>query len=119
MGVLLAVAWPSPLLRARQIVTPMQQPTVGPGQGPAAQPDPFGSNGDGSTSARLQDQRQHMAEDERHKRIVADTDKLLELATELKADVDKSTKNELSITVINKAAEIEKLSHDVKERMKN
>jgi hypothetical protein len=37
----------------------------------------------------------------------------------LKADVDKSTKNELSIAVINKAAEIEKLSHDVKERMKN
>ncbi len=69
--------------------------------------------------ARMQEQRRHMVEDDRRKRIVADTDKLLQLATELKADVDKSTKNEMSIGVINKAAEIEKLSRDVKERMKN
>ena len=49
---------------------------------------------------------------------MADTDKLLALATDLKAQVDKSTKDTLSVDVIKKADEIEKLAHSVKERMK-
>jgi hypothetical protein len=68
---------------------------------------------------RLQGQRDRMWNDDRHKRLIADTDKLLQLATELKVDVDKSTPNELSVKVIQKATEMEKLSHDVKERMRN
>ena len=56
--------------------------------------------------------------DDRQKRLVADTDKLLALATDLKAQVDKSTKDTLSVDVIKKADEIEKLAHSVKERMK-
>jgi hypothetical protein len=55
---------------------------------------------------------------DRQKRLVADTDKLLALATDLKAQVDKSTKDTLSVDVIKKADEIEKLAHSVKERMK-
>jgi hypothetical protein len=55
---------------------------------------------------------------DRHKRLVDDTTKLLALSNELKAEVDKSTKDELSISVIQKAAEIERLARDVKERMK-
>ncbi len=55
---------------------------------------------------------------ERQKRLVDDTNKLLELATQLKADVDKTNKNVLSIDVIKRADEIEKLAHAVKERMK-
>jgi hypothetical protein len=43
---------------------------------------------------------------------------LLVLATDLKAQVDKSTKDTLSVDVIKKAEEIEKLAHSVKERMK-
>ena len=58
------------------------------------------------------------ANDARHKRMEADAAKLLELATELKADVDKAGKDELSLEVMRKAEEIEKLAHDVKERMK-
>jgi hypothetical protein len=69
--------------------------------------------------ARQQEQRAHMAEEERHKRMVSDADKLLELATELKTDVDKSTKNETSVSALRKAEEIERLAHDVKERLKN
>ncbi len=57
--------------------------------------------------------------DDRRKRMLADTDKLLALSTELKADIEKATKNELSMEVIRKAAEIEKLAHDVQQRMKN
>jgi len=47
-----------------------------------------------------------------------DTDKLLELATQLKEYVDKTDENMLSLDVIKKAEEIEKLSKSVKEKMK-
>ena len=56
--------------------------------------------------------------DDRQKHIVDETAKLLQLATELKTDVDKSSKNELSIDVVKKADDIEKLAHDVKQRMR-
>ncbi len=55
---------------------------------------------------------------ERQKQLVADTQKLLSLANELKEDVDKSTKDTMSLDVIRKADEIEKLAHNVKEKMK-
>lgn len=55
---------------------------------------------------------------ERQKRLVADTDKLLALATQLKQEVDKTNRDVLSVDVIKKADEIEKLAHSVKERMK-
>jgi hypothetical protein len=55
---------------------------------------------------------------ERQKQIKNDTDKLLRLATDLKEYVDKSTENTLSLDVIRKAEEIEKLAHSVKEKMK-
>jgi hypothetical protein len=55
---------------------------------------------------------------ERQKLLVADTDKLLELATELKAEVDKTDKNVLSVDVVKRAEQIEKLARSVKERMK-
>jgi hypothetical protein len=56
--------------------------------------------------------------DDRQKQLAADTEKLLALATELKQQVDKSNKNTLSVGVIKKADEIEKLAHSLKERMK-
>jgi hypothetical protein len=54
----------------------------------------------------------------RQKQLVEDTQKLLALANELKAEVDKSTKDTMSLEVIKKADEIEKLAHNVKEKMK-
>jgi hypothetical protein len=49
---------------------------------------------------------------------VEDTVKLLEMANELKAAVDKSNKDTLSLDVVRKADAIEKLAHSVKEGMK-
>ena len=54
----------------------------------------------------------------RQQDIKKDTDKLLELATELKQYVDKSNEDILSMDVIKKADEIEKLAHSVREKMK-
>lgn len=55
---------------------------------------------------------------ERRKQIADDSARLLKLATDLKAEVDKTTKDTLSLNVIRKADEIEKLAHGVKEKMK-
>lgn len=55
---------------------------------------------------------------DRQKRIVEDSEKLLALANELKQEVDKTTKDQMSVEVIKKADEIEKLAHDLKTRMK-
>ena len=55
---------------------------------------------------------------DRQRKLVEDTNKLLEMATSLKQSVDKTNKDTLSIEVIKKAAEIERLAHSVKERMK-
>jgi len=53
------------------------------------------------------------------KKIIADESALLlKLATDLKTEVDKTTKDELSINVIRKAELVEKLAHDMKEKMK-
>jgi hypothetical protein len=42
----------------------------------------------------------------------------LELATQLHTDVAKTNKNILSVDVIKRADEIEKLAHAIKERMR-
>jgi hypothetical protein len=57
-------------------------------------------------------------DDERKKQIADDSAELLKLATDLKAEVDKTSKDTLSVNVIRKADEIEKLAHSVKEKMK-
>jgi hypothetical protein len=67
---------------------------------------------------KLETEREKLASDERQKKLVEDTAKLLELAKELKVAVDKSDKNTLSLDVVRKADAIEKLAHSVKEKMK-
>lgn len=52
------------------------------------------------------------------KQLAEDTAKLLQLANELKTEMDKSTKDTLSLTVIKKADEVEKLARKVREEMK-
>ena len=55
---------------------------------------------------------------ERAAAIKIETDKLLKLSIELKQSVDKADENVLSLDVIKKAEEIEKLARSVKEKMK-
>ena len=82
--------------------------------------------GDAASSAGdVDDAQQRLAHDmakkanlARHALLKADTDKLLKLAVELKNSVDKSNENVLSLDVIKKAEEIEKLAHSVKDKMK-
>ena len=52
------------------------------------------------------------------KQLADDTAKLLTLANELKAELDKSNKDTLSLGVIKKAEQVEKLAHKVRDEMK-
>jgi len=55
---------------------------------------------------------------ERQAQLKTDTEKLLKLSQELKDYVDKSNENMLSLNVLKKAEEIEKLARSVKDKMK-
>jgi hypothetical protein len=63
-------------------------------------------------------QQEKMQQAARHQRLTADTTKLLQLSAELKAEVDRSPNDQLSVDALRKAAEIEKLAHDVKSWLK-
>lgn len=67
----------------------------------------------------MKEERDRSFNEQRHKRLEDDVTKLQALTNELKSDVDKANKDELSLDVIRKAGEIEKLAHDVQNRMKN
>lgn len=54
----------------------------------------------------------------KQKQLTDDTAKLQVLANELKVEMDKSSKDTLSMTVIKKAEEVEKLAHKVEDEMK-
>ena len=78
---------------------------------------------DANDQMRMRDQQAKeqnfaAANAERKRQIAEDSAKLLKLATDLKAEVDKTSKDTLSLNVIRKADEIEKLAHNVKEKMK-
>jgi hypothetical protein len=55
----------------------------------------------------------------RQQQIVDQTNQLLDLAKQLKAAVDKSSQDQLSLNVVNTASEIEKLAKSVKEKMRD
>jgi len=58
------------------------------------------------------------ANQQRQADLKRDTERLLKLSTELKEYVDKTNENMLSLDVIKKADEIEKLAHSVKTKMR-
>lgn len=93
-----------------------QAPGAKPGQPPTTDPMPTGDMDE--SQARQQRDMVKKANLARQAQLKNDTDKLLKLAVELKNYVDKSNENVLSLDVLKKADEIEKLAHSVKDKMK-
>jgi hypothetical protein len=89
-----------------QVNAPPQVPTIPERQEPS------------EAEKRAEQQMAKMANEKRQADLKRDTDQLLKLATELKENVDKTNGNILSVDVIKKAEEIEKLAHSVKQKMK-
>jgi len=73
---------------------------------------------DDDAHRRIVHDMEKKAAKERVAHLKSDTEKLLRLSTELKAYVDKSDENVLSLDVIKKCEEIEKLAKSVKEKMR-
>ncbi len=67
---------------------------------------------------QMQEQMENRRNSDRQKQLVADTEKLFQLAQQLRDEVAKSNKDQLSVPVVKKSEEIEKLARTVKERMR-
>lgn len=95
---------------------PPSSPNLGP---PFPRQDPSqGRPDDNENAEKLKKTMEKKLNEQRNAQLKRDTDKLLELSTELKQYVDKTNENVLSVDVVKKAEEIEKLAHSVKEKMK-
>lgn len=111
--VLVMTVWPvAPKAGASQVQSPPNNVQgITPPYGPPDDPnDPM---------VRQRQEKQALARNtQRQEQLVRDTDRLLALAKDLKEQVDRSNKNTLSIDVVKRAAEIEKLARSVKDRMR-
>ena len=104
------------LTLARGLPAGAQNPKLPPPQfpGPADQPPSPDQEG----KSKLERDMAKKANQDRQASLKRDTDRLLKLATELKQYVDKTNENMLSVEVVKKAEEIEKLAHSVKDKMR-
>jgi hypothetical protein len=68
--------------------------------------------------AKMERDQAKKLNEERFENLKRDTEKLVKLSTELKEYVDKANKDTLSLNVVKKSEEIEKLAKSVKEKMK-
>lgn len=66
----------------------------------------------------MEERQQREANKKRQDEIRDKTEKLYQLATELKEAVEKSNEHELSMDVVKKAEEVEKLAKKIKDKMK-
>ena len=108
----LCLLFSAPFASARQAQTPNPTPPSIPGMTPnPPEPDP----GTQRMATRMAVERNI----DRQKEIVNDTAQLLELAQELNAAVSKSNKDTLSLSVVKKAEEIEKLAKSIKQKMRD
>jgi hypothetical protein len=114
-GIMLAGSWGTGFWSGLHAVSAAQsqQPAIPPLQPPFGSPEP----NDPMEHQRLAKMEKARNAD-RQKQLVQDTDKLLALAKELKDEVGKSNADTLSIDVVKKASEIEKLAKNVKDRMR-
>ncbi|HUX45027.1 MAG TPA: hypothetical protein VMV57_09785 [Terracidiphilus sp.] len=83
-------------------------PPKGAAKAPEANPP------DKKNAQQQKDAISDAANAERRHELTAETAELLLLANQLKAEVDKTNEDMLSLSVIRKAEKIEKLAHDVR-----
>ena len=77
-----------------------------------------GSREPNEIEQKMEHDREKKLNQERQAELKRDTDKLFQLATQLKQAVAKSNENTLSLEVIKKAGQIEKLAKSVREKMR-
>ncbi|MGA8089414.1 MAG: hypothetical protein WCA10_19230 [Terracidiphilus sp.] len=95
---------------AASSIPPEPKPEVGKDAAQSSHPS--------SLDPRTETTPQASAEEVRQAQIEADTKKLYHLSAELREEVAKTYKESLSLTVLKKAEEVEKLARSLKELMK-
>ncbi|HEY3929117.1 MAG TPA: hypothetical protein VGL89_12130 [Candidatus Koribacter sp.] len=94
-------------------------PAESPSPDPQFSPHRSVNNGAPLESKEQQHQMEKQQREKREKQLKDDSTRLLQLATELKDSVDKSNENVLSLDVVKKAEEIEKLAKHIKTNMRD
>ena len=113
---LLLTLWPNPAFSQQEQQQPQQtSQTDTSAQHQEQKPDEKNTD---SANAKPVTNQAMSPEEARQAKFVADSQKLYQLAQELKVEVAKSDKNTLSISVTKKAEEIEKLAKSLKDRMR-
>lgn len=116
LALVLAVA-----LRAGSQQNTQNKVSVFSGQGSvAAQQQTLSYNADAATGgfdAAMTERRVKLLNNERHKAIITDSDKLFKLATELNNEIAHSNSGSLTPDELRKVAEIEKLAHNIRDKM--
>jgi len=108
--------WLVPLLGlfcATAVAPAIQSPSVN--QSSSHQPSAFPEFGDSSPIDA--DKQMRRLNDDRHKTIVSDTNKLLKLTRELDAEIAANNSDTLTSEELHKLAAIEKLAHSVRQKM--
>lgn len=101
--------------QSRQNPPPIMSPSPSTNIPSLGRPD---SAANDPLNARMAEQQVRSRNNDRQKRLVSDTDKLLTLTKQLKEDVQGSDKPLQPSDVQKRAEEIEKLAKSVKDRMK-
>lgn len=70
-----------------------------------------------SASQIMEQKRLNALNKERQKQLVTDTDRLVQLSAELNAEINNAHQSELTPEQLRKVAEIEKLAHNIREKM--
>jgi len=104
------LAWPQQQSTSRPLV-------ISPTRGTASDLDVNSMGNSVDTIFRERRLRQLIAA--QHKAMVSDTDKLLKLVIEFNAEIDNSTPAALTPEQLRMVAEIERLAHSVKDKMRS
>lgn len=121
---LLVMTLISPRLAAQQQTSPGGSETIYSPPRPTSIILPAANHGpDANDRMEMQSQKLkragfEAANAERKRQLDSDSALLLKLASELKAEIDKTPPDTLSLSIVRKAEEIEHLAHDVQVKMK-
>lgn len=96
----------APTFAAHQLISPAEDPQFGRDR----------RHDDGER--KMEHDREKALNKQRQADIQKDTDRLLRLATELKEYVDKTDEHMLSVDVLKKTEEIDKLAKQIRDKMK-
>jgi hypothetical protein len=117
--VIAGAVWAAMCVAALGQVTTRNPGTYPPSPNVPGMNDPMNDPRVPNPDKRISEKMAISRNDERQKKLVADTNQLFDLASKLKDEVDKTDKYTLSLDVVKRTAEIEKLAKSIRERMKD